>query len=374
MLIEKVLIVGGGIGGMAAAIRLAQAGVKVELIDIDPNWKVSGAGVTLSVMTMRALCDLGLAEDLVREGHGHDGVMVFDANENLLKDVESPRLYAPDVPGEGGILRPVLHRIMQQRVRSLDVKVRLGVTIDSFAQTDGGVSVVFSDGGAERYDLLIGADGLFSKTRRLAFPDAPAPTFTGQACWRANFDIPEGWTKSRMYLTPTIKVGFTPCSPTRMYMFLLEHVPDNPWRENHELIGILRGLLAGFGGAVAQIRESVNDSNEVIYRPLETILLSDTWSVGRVVLIGDAVHGTTPHLGAGAGAAVEDAIVLSDLLATSPTIADALGSFDARRIPRASLVVTNSLRLGQMEMAGEPMPAQAELLDRSIRQIAEPYR
>lgn len=373
LLVQNVLIVGGGIGGMAAAIRLGEAGADVHLIDIDPNWRVYGAGVTLSVMTLRALCDLGFANEIMRQGHCHDGVLVFDGNDNLLQDVESPRLFSPDVPAEGGILRPVLHRLMQDRVKSHGVNVSLGITVDRFTEAERNVSVVFSDGTIGRYDLVIGADGLFSRMRKLAFPDAPKPQFTGQACWRANFDTPKGWSKSRMYLTPTIKVGFTPCSPSRMYMFLLEHVPDNPWRENHELVAILKSLLRDFTGVVGQFRDLLSEENELIYRPLETILLADTWSSGRVVLLGDAVHGTTPHLGSGAGAAVEDAIVLSNLLSVAPTLDVALKRYDLQRIPRASLVVNNSLRLGEMEMTGEPLPAQAALLKESFRQISEPY-
>lgn len=370
--LERVLVVGGGIGGMASAIRLAEAGVAVELIDIDPDWRVYGAGVTLSVMTLRALCDLGLTEDILRDGHCHDGVMVFDGNGNLLKDIVSPR-QRPDVPAEGGILRPVLHRILQARVKGLGVAVRLGITVESFTQSGKSVSVIFTDGSSGTYDLVIGADGLFSRMRTLIFPDAPRPRFTGQACWRANFDRPVEWEKSRMYLTPTLKVGFTPCSPGRMYMYLLEHVPTNPWRKEEDLVDLLKDLLRGFDGIVGEFRDRLGPQSEINYRPLESILLTQAWSSGRIVLLGDAVHATTPHLGSGAGAAVEDAIVLVDALSRSPTVEVALEEYYAQRIERASLVVNNSLRLGEMEMAGDPLPEQAALLDDSIRHISEPY-
>lgn len=373
-LVSRVLVVGGGVGGMAAAMRLRTHGVGVDLIDIDPNWGVYGTGITLSVLTLRALCDLGLAEEIMAKGNCYDSFILCSQSGDVLTKVTSPRLYSPDVPAEGGILRPVLHGIMKARVQAAGVNVRTGLSLIGLAQDDDGVDVQFSDGGQGRYDLVIGADGLFSKTRSMIFPDAPKPRFTGQACWRALFDIPQGWDCGHMFLGDKVKLGFSLCSPDKMYLYLLEHVPDNPWREKAALPGLLKALMAGFGGEAARLRETVNDQTEIIYRPLESILLTDRWSAGRVVLIGDAVHATTPHLGSGAGAAVEDAIVLCEELAAKSAISEALASFESRRIPRTSLVVNNSLRIGELEMTGAPKQQQASLMAESIAAIAAPYR
>ena len=373
-LVKKVLIVGGGVGGMAAAIRLKEAGADVELIDIDPNWGVYGTGITLSVLTLRALCDLGFSESIMAEGNCYDGLTMFDYKGNLLRDIDSPRLFSPDVPAEGGVLRPVLHAMMKKKVTDLGIAARLGITVGYYAQDAGGVDVTFSDGSSGHYDIVIGADGLFSKMRTLTFPDAPKPKFTGQACWRVLFDIPEGWNKGRMYIGEKVKLGFTLCSPDKMYMYLLEHVPDNPWREPEEFPALLHSLMDGFEGPIPALRDKVNGDSHIVYRPLEAILLTDTWTKGRVVLLGDAAHATTPHLGSGAGAAVEDAIVLAEELARATSIDDAFAAYNKRRIPRASLVVYNSLKLGEMEMAGAPMQEMAGLMGASMHAIAEPYR
>lgn len=370
---RKVLVVGGGIAGMSAAIRLLEEGVEVEIIDKDPNWSVYGAGITLSVLTFRALCDLGVGRDLLKQGHGHDGVTLNDKDGNLIREVRSERLFSPDVPAEGGVMRPVLHEILSNKVKTLGAKVRLGLTVESYEQDEDGVDVKFTDGSADRYDFVIGADGLFSTMRDLTLKNAPKPKFTGQACWRVQYDLPEEWIQGQMFLSPEVKVGFTPCAPGRMYMYLLEAIPDNPWREPEELPELLRGLLKGFGGHVGKLRDEISDDLDIIYRPLESILVDGDWFNGRVVLIGDTVHATTPHLGSGAGMAVEDAIVLVEELKRNPSLEDALHDFMQRRLPRGRLVVGNSLKIGEMEMAGAPMPEQGKLMQDSLHAIGEPY-
>lgn len=372
--VSKVLVVGGGVGGMAAAIRLREAGIAVELVDLDKNWGVYGTGITLSILTLRALGDLGLSKEIMAAGNCYDGVTLCTKDGHVIQQMNSPRLYSPELPAEGGILRPVLHAIMKQKVLDVGTAVRTGLTIESLDDRNAGVDVTFSDGSQGSYDLVIGADGLFSKVRGIIFPEAPKPSFTGQACWRAVFDIPEGWDRGRMYLSEGIKLGFSLCSPDKMYMYLLEHVPGNPRRDLKELPGLLRGLMEGFGDVPAMLRETVSADTPIIYRPLESILLTDTWTKGRVVLIGDAVHATTPHLASGAGAAVEDAIVLGDELTANSSVEQALANYNARRIPRASLVVNNSLKIGQLEMTGRPMQEQAALMGASMKAIAEPYR
>ncbi|MBT9386794.1 FAD-dependent monooxygenase [Pseudooceanicola sp. CBS1P-1] len=371
--LNRVLIVGGGIAGMAAAIRLREAGVAVELIDKDPAWSVYGTGITLSPLTFRALCHLGFQDRLIAEGHGHDGVTLNDMQGRLIREVRSERLVGPRVPAEGAVLRPVLHRMMSERVRALQTEVRLGVTVTALDQDDTGANVTFSEGRQDRYDLVIGADGLFSGLRDMVLENAPKPRFTGQACWRVLFDTPKDWHQGQMFLGPETKVGFNPCSPDQMYMYLLESVPGNPWREPDALPAILQDLLAPFGGIVAELRALVDDGREIIYRPLESILVPGDWYRGRVVLIGDAVHATTPHLGSGAGMAVEDALVLVEELSAHPSLEDALHGFMRRRLPRGRLVVGNSLKIGEMEMAGDPMPAQAALMAESIAAISAPY-
>ena len=369
---NRVLVVGGGVGGPSVAIRLAERGVAVDLVDIADNWGLAETGVTLSPLTARALCDLGFADALMAQGHMHDGLTMYDPMGHQINQVQSPRLFSPDVPSEGGVMRPVLHRMMERRMRDLGVGIRTGLTVSEISQDAAGVDVVFSNGRPGRYDLVIGADGLNSLVRRMVMPGAPVPKYTGQVCWRAQMALPAGWDGARMFFGP-VKVGFTPCGPEEMYMFLLENVADKPRYDDAELLGRLKRLLAPFGGPLAAIRDAMDERTPIMARPLETILLDDPWYVGRVILIGDAAHATTPHLASGAGMAVEDALVLVEELDRHEGYEAAMRAFMARRLPRGKLVVGNSLKLGEMEIANAPAQEIGGLMMASLKAICAPY-
>lgn len=370
--VKTALIVGGGVGGPAAAIRLAENGVTVDLVDIEENWGAAGTGVTLSSLTCRALCDLGFADDLIEKGHLHDGLTMCDPVGNVINDIEAPRLYSPDVPGEGGVMRPVLHDMMVNRMRDLGVTIRTGTTVTALEQDGLAVTARFTDGTTGTYDLVIGADGLFSKVREMVMPDAPKPQYTGQVCWRAQMTLPQHWEKAKMFMGP-VKVGFTPYAKDRMYLFLLENVKEKPFYKEEELLPKLRQLLMPFGGELAGIRDEMDEDTPILARPLESILIDGPWNVGRVLLIGDAAHATTPHLASGAGMAVEDAIVLVEELDKADTFDGGIEAFMARRLPRGKLVVGNSLKLGELEQEGAGMDKIGPLMGQSLAAIAQPY-
>ena len=152
-----------------------------------------------------------------------------------------------------------------------------------------------------------------------------------------------------------VKAGITPVSQDEMYLFLLQHVPGNPRMPEERWPELLAEQLRGFGGALGAVRDSLDASARINYRPLEKLLLPPPWHRGRAILIGDAAHATTPHLASGAGLAVEDALVLARA-ALRPTLAleEALQRFTARRYERCRMVVENSVRLGELEMRRAP--------------------
>jgi 2-polyprenyl-6-methoxyphenol hydroxylase-like FAD-dependent oxidoreductase len=369
---RNALIVGGGVAGMSAAIMLRQAEIDVQLIDLAPDWKMAGAGLTISASTLRAMRQVGILDEVASLGHTHAGIRVCDVQGVPLRTVVSPPLPDADVPGAGGILRPTLHGIMAARLRELGASVRLGLTVAAIDSADDPACVRLSDGSIERYDLVVCADGLFSSMRKLVFPDAAAPVFTGQACWRLVLPRPPQIDTRHFFLGGPVKVGLTPVSQEEMYLFLLEHVPDNPWRPVETQYAVLRDLLAGFGGILATIRDGLSPASQIIYRPLEGHLLRHDWWRGNAILIGDAAHATTPQLASGAGMALEDGIVLADEVARAATLPAAFANFMRRRYERCRMVVENSLEIGRLEVAGAPPIEQTAVVEASLERLSAP--
>ena len=161
--IHKVLVIGGGIGGMAAAISLRKLGLAVDLVELDKDWQVHGAGITISGPTLRAFKELGVVDQVVAQGWCSDTTVLCDAQGVQLGRIPLARLAGPEVPGGGGIMRPVLARILSQATLASGAAVRLGVTFSAIEQGADTVHVKFTDHTEADYDLVVGADGLNSE-------------------------------------------------------------------------------------------------------------------------------------------------------------------------------------------------------------------
>lgn len=357
---------------MATALALRVRGVDVELIDADPNWRAYGAGITVTGISLRAFDDLGVLDEIRMRGFVSAGLRGKNVAGEIQFELPVPANPLP-IESTGGILRPALHEILSSRVRAAGVKVRLGARVERIEQDDAGVNVTFTDAHAGRYDLLVGADGINSSTRELVFPMAPKPTFTGQGCWRVVAARPEAVDRSEMYFGGPVALGLVPISPGEMYMFVLEHVPDNPFYADAARMPHLKALLAPFGGPAATVRDTLSGDSLINYRPLEWLLLPDPWFSGRVVIVGDAAHATTPHLASGAGIAVEDGLVLAEELARAADLPAALAAFMKRRFERARMVVESSVRIGEMQMSGGSQKQGSAMLGSTIQQLRDPY-
>jgi 2-polyprenyl-6-methoxyphenol hydroxylase-like FAD-dependent oxidoreductase len=370
--IKNALIVGGGFSGMCAAIQLGKLGVDVDLVEIDPGWRVYGAGLTITGATLRALKEIGVIDDVLRQGWGANGVTVRDAQGNLLREIPTPNVAGPEFAAGAAIMRPILAKLLAKATVESGANVKLGVSFASIEDRGQAVEVRLTDGSVGSYDLVVGADGLMSKTRTAIFPDAPGPRYTGQGVWRAMAHRPPDVIRTHLYMGDGIKCGFTPVSNEQMYLFVADNRPENEYIDPKDWVSILKGLLKEFGGRMGELRDELNEESSIIYRPLEALLMPQPWYKGRVVLIGDAVHATTPHLGAGAGIGIEDAIVLVQELERHSNVTEALELHQRRRWPRCKLVVENSLQLGEMEKMGTPGEEHSHLMAQSMAALAEP--
>jgi 2-polyprenyl-6-methoxyphenol hydroxylase-like FAD-dependent oxidoreductase len=370
---KKILIIGGGFSGMSAALQLRKAGADVDLVEIDPGWRSYGAGITLGGAALRAFCTLGMIDAFLQNGAAADGVDVFTSAGHPIANLPTPRVAGPDIPGGGAIMRPMLASILADATRASGTNVRLGTTLKTLSNREDGVVVGFSDGSQMSYDLAIGADGQSSKTRATVFPNAPNPRYTGQCVWRALLPRFPEVNRATMWMGHKVKAGLNPVSPEQMYLFVTEDRPNNDRIDPARFLDMLKALLAPFTAAtVKAVRETLNPSSLIVYRPLEALLLPRPWYKRRVVLIGDAVHATTPHLAAGACIGLEDAIVLAEELDRAAGIQEGLKAFEARRWERCRMVVENSVRLGEIEIADGDRKEYAAIMRDSALALAAP--
>jgi|TARA_R110001592_G_scaffold233674_2_gene491287 2-polyprenyl-6-methoxyphenol hydroxylase-like FAD-dependent oxidoreductase len=370
---QKILIIGGGFTGMSAAILLKQLGADVELVEIDPNWRTDGAGITVSGPSLRAIEAIGVLPQFKAQGAITEGVKIFNAEGMQIKEIQTPAVPNSSIVGGGGIMRPVLARILGEATKAKGVDVHLGVTFSRIEEIGDQVHVTFSDGRSGQYDLVLGTDGVFSQVRQTLFADAPTPQYTGQGVWRAV--IPRGDVSCAMqYLGPKGKVGFTPVSDTEMYLYYTEARPTmDKFFEAHELVPHLSSLLEQFSAPeVVKIREGLGESSQIIYRPLEGMLMPRPWYKGRVLLMGDCVHATTPHLASGAGMGHEDAVVLADEFKNGGTVHEVIERFQNRRWERCRMIVTNSGRLGEIEKTGGPKEEHMQIMGISMAGLLAP--
>jgi 2-polyprenyl-6-methoxyphenol hydroxylase-like FAD-dependent oxidoreductase len=375
---ERVLIVGGGIGGLCTAIGLARAGIASDIVEIKRDWKVYGVGIIQPSNQLRALAELGLADACVERGAAFQGWEFYDDAGHVHAQVPNPTVASSGLPPINGIPRPILHDILTGEAKRRGVTVRLGLTVDDIENGQTQVSVRFSDDTTGSYDVLIGADGTYSKMRALMFPDSAKPVFNGLSVWRYNFPRPPGMIWGSVHYGRRAKAGLVPMSPGLMYMFVVTAEPGNPKMPRERMHDVMRGRLSDFTGIIAELREQIIDPAGVVYRPMEPMLLPAPWHRGRVLLLGDAVHATTPQLAQGASIAIEDAALLAQLLPQNRPLEDIFTEFMRRRFERCKFVVETSLRIGRWEVAafeGRPDPTAdyAGLMAEAGRVLAEAY-
>lgn len=354
---------------MTSAIALGRSGHQITVIEKDPDWAVYGVGIIQQGNVIRAIRELGIIDDYLDAGFGFDFVEVFTSTGQKVARIPSPKL-VEGYPASVGIGRRALHTVLGQQAQAAGADVRLGVTVDNLEDDGGQVTVCFSDGGSEQFDMLIGADGLYSRTRQQIFPDAPKPAFTGQAVWRYNFPKPDELDCLQAY-DGAVGAGLVPLSSDLMYMFVTTPEPENPRYPLKGLAAAMRGKLASMPAAILKLAKQVTDDSAVVYKPLETLFITGDWHKGRIVLLGDAVHATTPHLGQGAGMAIEDSLVLAEEINRAGTPEKAFDAYRARRHARCKFIVETSLSICRGQLGIGPVVEQATATKAMFEVIAQ---
>ena len=341
---RRAVIVGGGIGGLAAAIGLRRAGWEVEVYERAPEIREVGAGITLWSNALRALELLGVAESVRQvsladaEGgvYRHDGAMLIPTTGRELLE------------RYGGLV--ALHRAELQGLllNALGAEhVRCGVEATGVAEDGTGARVRFADGSEAAGDVVVGADGLRSVVRAQLHGAEP-PTYAGYTTWRAVVPWDGGLERLRPGETwgPGLRFGRVPLRDGRVYWFATKNVPEGE-RAPHSEKAELRETFRGWHDPVPELVDRA-DEGAILRNDLYDRPVLKAWGRGRVTLLGDAAHPMTPNLGQGACQALEDAAWLARSLEGSGPVDAALRRYEAVRAPRANQFVVRSRRIGQV--------------------------
>lgn len=351
---RKALIIGGGIGGMAAAVAVRRAGCDVAVYERAIELAEVGAGITIWANAIRALEQLGLKSAIERRA--------IEARSGAIRSGKGKVLVPLPVEAlkerVGNVVAAVLHRaellaILREAAAAAGAHVYLGHSCTGFAQDADGVTATFANGASARGDVLIGADGLRSAVRAQVLHDGP-PRYAGYTAWRAvvpfdttSIPVGESWGRGKRF-------GLVPMGDGRLYWFATANAPE--------------GQPPGAGGHKQDLLDRFADWHdpilEVLRRtPPEAILRNDIydrdpverWGEGRVTLLGDAAHPTTPNLGQGACQAIEDAMVLGSWLFVEQPLSWSLLGYEGCRERRAAWIVRQSRKFGEVGQWENPI-------------------
>jgi len=352
---RRALIIGGGPAGLAAAIALARIGVDVRLFERQTQLRRTGAGLGVQSNALRALQKLGVGDRIAASG--------TELREQEICDIHGRRMFSfpqGEVADEYGtptisLLRWEVQRALLDAVP--DGVLRMSSECVAVEQDADSVTARFADGSVERGALLIGADGGHSAVRRHVYgaTDRP-PRYSGFSSWRALVDIGPGVLPrgtARTFLGAGKQFVMFPVGGDQVYWGLMKREPEGASDPPGELHALLLGNLRDFPEVTRRL-VAATDPAEIARADVYDRDPERTWHRGRVLVIGDAAHMTTPFAGQGAGISMEDAVVLAKELALTQGLRDqrmlglTLDSFERARLPRCTKIVLTSRRRGQI--------------------------
>ena len=359
---KRVVIAGGGIAGLTAALALQKRGIEVRLFEQAREFGEVGAGITLSQPASRGLFALGLrdivekASDIPARAGAYDfATGEAEGGPDLMQSARD----AGEIPYYYQIHRADLHKILEEAVRAQDPNtIMLDRRIVGLEQDETGATATFQDGNTARGDVLLGADGINSKVRELLF-GAENPRFTGQVAYR--FLVPVKDVEP--FLGHGASVKYSGVQRT-LLRYIIRHgtlvngvgfVPTDTWTgegwstpvEHEELMEMFKGANPELTELLKRApREGTRKWALFDRDPIEH------WTIGRVALMGDAAHPMLPFLGLGAAMGIEDGIVVSRALCEAGSPEEALRIFEATRKDRANGVLLASRKQGLIDQSG----------------------
>lgn len=352
----KIIIIGAGIGGMSAAIALERAGFETEVYEAVAEMKPVGAAISVWPNGVKCLNALGLKQPL----RALSGNMAWMAYHDARSGAPLTRFsLAPLVQQTGEYPAPVSRAGLQAML--LDnygrTRVRFGRRVTHAKQTSQGVTAFFGDGSEAAGDLLVAADGTHSVLREAVLGERVTRRYAGYVNWNGLITADEAIAPADQWTTfvgDGKRVSLMPIAGNRFYFFFDVPLPAGLAQDRTTLRADLSGYFAGWAEPVQRLIAQLD--------PLTTnrVEIHDTdpftrFVHGRMALLGDAAHSTTPDIGQGGCAAMEDAVVLAQTLAThSLGVEDALLRYEARRLDRTRDLVLKARKRCDITHGKEP--------------------
>lgn len=329
---------GGGIGGLVAAISLAKNGVQTTVVERNADFNIPGVGLGQPANALRVYRELGLLEDILDRGFSYNHMSVFDDQRNLL--VEHKFLLGDDtLPAVCAISRNELHSLLLHRALSLGVELKMNEQIQEISDEADKVHIQFQSGSHSEFDILLGFDGIRSTVRNHLFGNDFRPEPSGYGAWRIQVPRPPEVTGMEFLQGVRGKTGVIPLAQDLMYLFHICAEPIDERIDRAQYASLLQQKLQPYGSYVREIQESLTEESDIVYSPLEPMLIPWPWHKGRIVLGGDAAHVFPPHLTQGAAMAAEDGYVLAHCLTqTAGTLEEKLSRYYELRFGRCAFV------------------------------------
>lgn len=347
----KINIIGGGIGGLSTAIALQKKGFEVNVFEAAAELRPVGAGIIMASNAMQIAQKLGFAADLKQRGNVLHQFGIGNHRGEALQttDVQAiERKYGePSVSIHRANLQEVLAHHLAPNTLFLNKR------LTSIAETDSKVTAFFEDGSSAESDILIGADGLRSVTRRLVFGEMPL-RYSTHTCWRGIVKTRLAEPQNTLELwgkTGGKRVALIQLDAEQVYFYYTEKQAAGLKIAPENVHSYLAKGLAEFPKIYADIILQTPE-NQIHHDDINDLVPLSTWHKGRIMLLGDAAHATTPNLGQGGCQAIEDAWYFAEILSKYADFNLAFNTFEAKRRAKVKFVVDTSWLVGKMSNIG----------------------